>query len=353
MDRRAHAAELRQLKRELPERPWLFARVAELLLQTGREREALALLRKGAREREGYASGLLVLAEALVRAGAEGEAELVRERLCAAAVGAPPAAWLQRLRASREDSVRHLELLRQAWELDQFSHPLNIELEQSGLRRTLDYEQALRPTAAEAARREEQFRRLMDQHAARREAAGPQADEAEPGLSDRVDGITKTVSDEESDTSSDTVLPSLSTLPDAGSLQDEDDDDSEGGESPSPPQSAVRDQDLSEQAGRLESLTRPLNLPHGLPEDPSRKVAARAGDLFDPRSMFTRRLAAIYLTQGYPALAIRTLDALLLREPAAADLPGLLARAREQEHRLVEQQASARKGPRRSPARPD
>jgi hypothetical protein len=58
--------------------------------------------------------------------------------------------------------------------------------------------------------------------------------------------------------------------------------------------------------------------------------------LFDPRSMMTRRLARIYLEQGYPGLAVRVLDELLRREPAATDLTGLLDAARAEERRLAE-----------------
>jgi hypothetical protein len=355
--RAPQAAELRQLRRELPARPWLAPRVAELLLAAGRPREALTLLRKTARSALGerHVAGWMVLAEVLERAGAEGEAEQLRERACRATAGIH-AAWLQRLQASREDSLRHLELLRAAWELDQFSAQLNRELEQSGLRRAGDYEQALRPTAAEAARRERQFRRLLEQHAARRNAEG--------AMSAEVDSTPEVVSDEVSDTS----LAQPSTVADSGpalvpeveaaavaTVQDlpaeldtadgpvSDEVSDEVSDTVLAQVSTPRDRDLSEQAGRLESLTRPLGLPRGLPEDPTRRVAARAADLFDPRSMLTRRLARIYLEQGYPALALQTLAALRVREPAAADLPMLEVQARELERRLAEAAPATRR----------
>ncbi len=103
-----------------------------------------------------------------------------------------------------------------------------------------------------------------------------------------------------------------------------------------PPRRDGREDVLREQADRLDSLTRPLHLPQGLPEDPARRVAGRPRDLFDPRSMMTRRLARIYLEQGYPGLAVRVLDELLRREPAATDLTGLLEAARAEEKRLAE-----------------
>ncbi|MFA7330738.1 MAG: hypothetical protein WC326_06650 [Candidatus Delongbacteria bacterium] len=336
--RRQLDAQMRQLKRELPARPWLFARLAGLLLAGGRRREALALLRKGTREHEDYLSGWLVLAEALDQEGEEREAAGIRERICRQVPGIH-AAWLQRLQAARPDPERHLELLRRVWDLDQFSPQRNQEMEQAGLRRPSEYEQALRPTAAEAARREEQFRRLLEQHvkpAGDGSAEVPAPDLLEPAPQAPVPSEPEPVES----------APPESGLPEPerpeeivdAILEEEDEaDGSEPGELPPP--RAGREQELLEQAERLEGLTRPLHLPHGLPEDANRRVTGRAKDLFDARSMMTRRLARIYLEQGYPGLAARVLEELARREPAALDLPELLETVRAEERRLAESPA--------------
>jgi hypothetical protein len=86
-----------------------------------------------------------------------------------------------------------------------------------------------------------------------------------------------------------------------------------------------------------------LTLPRGLPDDPGRRVGARAGDLFDPRSMMTRRLIRLYLEQGYPTQAAAALKALLAREAAAPDLAALQEEVREAERRQAEQPAPGRR----------
>jgi hypothetical protein len=112
-----------------------------------------------------------------------------------------------------------------------------------------------------------------------------------------------------------------------------------------PPRRDGREPLLREHAERLEGLSRPLSLglPEGLSAEAARRVRERPRDLFDPRSMMTRRLARIYLEQGYPGLAIRVLEALALREPAATDLAALLDNARAEERRLAEQPSTRRR----------
>jgi hypothetical protein len=170
--RRLLASQLRQLRLELPRHPWLAARQASLLLAAGRRREALALLRKTAPLEGGYPSGKLLLARLLEEDGDMAGAEALRQEICREVPGSHTA-WLERLRASREDAAFHHRLLLQAWSRDMFSFSLNQELERAGLVGSDDYEQALRPTAVEAARREEQFRRLLDLHAGKTPAAVP------------------------------------------------------------------------------------------------------------------------------------------------------------------------------------
>lgn len=345
MDRRRHQeAQLRQLRRELPTHPWLFARLGGLLLRAGRSKEALALLRKGTREHEHYLSGWQVLAEALDLEGEEREAATIRESICQQVPGIH-AAWAQRVQAARQDPERHLELLRRVWELDQFSPQRNVEMEQAGLRRSADYEQALRPTAAEAIRREEQFRRLLDQHvrpSAAVATAGPES--GAPLSKGEPAAIQVLIQDEPQAEAEDrTRGPQAEEEPTPSSPCGEEGFEPEGEDGELEPGEAPaarpgREENLREQADRLDSLTRPLNLrmPRSLPEDPTRRVTGSARDLFDPRSMMTRRLARIYLEQGYPGLALRVLEALAQREPNSEDLPGLLEQARAEERRLAE-----------------
>jgi hypothetical protein len=344
-ERRRHLeAQVRQLRRELPRHPWLHARLADLMLAAGRSREAAALLRKGTADLAGYSSAQLVAAELAAQGGEERRAEELREQVCRSAPGIH-AGWTQRLAAAREDSLRYLELLQQVWELDQFSPRLNLELEQAGLRRVPEYEQALRPTATEAARREAMFRRLLDDHERRQgqsaegSALDPEAESAEASA-EPVVPVAATAAGAEvpvEAASSETVAGEEGESP-----ADEDDgEDLEQGEPPPVP--AGRERALQEQAERLESLGRPLTLPRGLPDDPGRRVGARAGDLFDPRSMMTRRLIRLYLEQGYPTQAAAALKALLAREAAAPDLAALQEEVREAERRQAEQPAPGRR----------
>lgn len=359
------AAQLSHLKKEVGRCPWLMPRLASLLLQAGRVREASVLARKHASSFEQGTDGLLVLADLAEKEGREDEARALWESLCHQLPGIHQG-WIQRLAAHREDSVLHLELLRGAWELDQFSARLNNEMEKSGLRRTADYEQALRPTAAEAVRRERQFRRLLDLHAQGEGsdagvALGSVRELAADGLvpapalcvedsAAATPGLGHGAASEElpSNASQDAQpaddpaggsLPSHlekePALPEAHAfpLPDGEEEDEEG---TPPPPSPQRERQLVEQSERLAGLTRPLRLP----VDPGARKAARDADLFDPRSMMTRRLAHIYLEQGYPSLARRTLEVLISREPEATDLPEQLQRVKEAEARLAESSAA-------------
>jgi len=334
-------------------------RMASLLLDAGRLREAAALVRRHPEPFTQSTDGLLVKAELAQREGDETAATALWEELCHRLPGIH-AAWLHLLHTTGDDSVRHLEVLRSAWELDQFSPRLNNEMDKSGLRRTADYEQALRPTAVEAARREEQFRRLLDRHA--HGAVTPATEETSSPSLDLADTLAR---EGETPDSASALAGECAPLPDAGleppvvdsipaadaelspfqllqveeprlasaegdPLQDADEEGEVSG--PEPPPSPQRDRQLQEQAERLSSLTRPLRLSS---ESTPRK-SPRDADLFDPRSMMTRRLAAIYLQQGYPALAVRTLEVLSKREPDAMDLEALLSQAREAERRLAE-----------------
>lgn len=376
--RRHVEAQLRQLKREAPRCPWLMPRLAALLLEAGRVREAATLIRKHAPQFENSTDGLLVRAELAEREGRESAAALLWEELCHRLPGIHQG-WMQLMAASRDDSIRHLELVRGAWELDQFSARLNNEMEKSGLRRTADYEQALRPTAAEAARRERQFRRLLDQHAhgadlarseqdaATQEAEsflespaeqlveldallpaceeGPSLDqvlEAGHAVESFTGGEAELIDGEEEFSTVHATVDATATEPahaehalaepvhadheQAFPAMDEEESGS------APPPSPQRERQLVEQSERLAGLTRPLRLPV---EQGVRK-SARDADLFDARSMMTRRLAAIYLEQGYPALARRTLEVLQTREPDASDLAERLAQAVDAERRLAE-----------------
>lgn len=332
MERRRHLeAQIRQLRRELGRHPWLAARLADLLLAAGRPREAGTLLRKGRRGLEEYGSALMVHADLAEQSGDPVEADRLRERAASLQPGTT-GPLVARLPGAREDSVRYLELLREAWALDQFSPRLNVELERAGLRRAAEYEQALRPTAAEAARREEQFRRLLDQHA-RGEA--PAATAAAPEAAPEAAPDPSPAAREAQSPAGEPEAAGEDEVDDAGGEEDSGDE--------LPPNPAARDQTLAEQAERLDRLTRPLHLPAGLPEDPDRRVGRRAGDLFDPRSMMTRRLARLYLEQGYPRLALAVVEALAAREPGAPDLAGLAQQAREAERRLAESPSPRRR----------
>jgi len=361
MDMRRHiASQLRQLRQEQPRHPWLAARLASLLLASGRRKEALALLRKTAPLETGYTSGRTLLARLLEEDGDTAGAEALRGEICRELPGSH-AAWLERLRAAREDEVLHHRLLLQAWSRDLFSLPLNQELVRAGLVGADDYEQALRPTAVEAARREEQFRRLLDLHAGKAPAAAPEEvprpceasgdvpDEQELGEDgDRTEeeavSVPRPGGKEAGHEVDDEVSP-------GDRIQGEDENESEyenetkQGMGSEPPRREGREPLLREHAERLEGLSRPLSLglPEGLSAEAARRVRERPRDLFDPRSMMTRRLARIYLEQGYPGLAIRVLEALALREPGAGDLSALLEAARAEEQRLAEQPAGRRR----------
>ena len=108
--RRLLASQLRQLRLELPRHPWLAARQASLLLAAGRRKEALALLRKTAPLEGGYPSGKLLLARLLEEDGDMAGAEALRQEICREVPGSHTA-WLERLRASREDAAFHHRLL--------------------------------------------------------------------------------------------------------------------------------------------------------------------------------------------------------------------------------------------------
>lgn len=364
------AAQLSHLRKEAARCPWLLPRLASLLLQAGRVREASALARKHVSTFEQGTDGLLVRAELAEKEGREDEARALWESLCHRLPGIHQG-WIQLLAAHREDSVRHLELLRGAWEKDQFSARLNNEMEKSGLRRTADYEQALRPTAAEAARRERQFRRLLDLHAqgVREESGMASGSTREPvpleeeaavvsGVDVPADSTqhlcrdagtgelpSAPLQEEMPTTGVAEAWPSSQVEdPEPESLSSADETDEEG---TAPPPSPKRERQLVEQSERLAGLTRPLRLP----VDPGARKAARDADLFDPRSMMTRRLAHIYLEQGYPALARRTLEVLIQREPESADLPELLLRVKEAEARSLSDLAESASSPvrRRTP----
>jgi hypothetical protein len=349
MDMRRHLeSQLRQIRQELPRHPWLAARAASLLLATGRRKEALALLRKALPQDGPYPTGKALLANLLAEEGRVVEAEALREEICRDIPGGHTV-WLERLRAARADAALHHRILLQAWSRDLFSVQLNQELERAGLLGGDDYEQALRPTAAEAALREEQFRRLLDLHSVRRQdgdagtTGGPAEADPPPSVAAGGDGsATGTPEAEAPGVDDGPATAGDDGLDSAAEDESSDVGEVEAGSVALPATAPVREGReplLREHAERLEGLSRPLSLdmPGGLSVEAARRVRERPRDLFDPRSMMTRRLARIYLEQGYPGLAIQVLEALAGRDPQAADLPSLLEAARAEERRLAEQ----------------
>ncbi len=369
--------QIRQLKRELPRAPWLAPRLADLLLHLGRDTEALELLRKSVQVHADYASGWQLLASAQQFAGRSPEALRAWEKAASLAEGAHASFQLM-LDAERVDEDRFSTLLQKVWLRDRFSLRRLREMEERGFVSEQDYQQALKPTAAEAERREEVFKRLIEQGVASgqedslqledpsdggpagEDPVAPEAQQAsadeEPADSQQAELVSQPAAAEEA-AMQDAVAPDLQSADEepadsqqaelvsqpaaaeeaamqdavAPDLQSAVEADTESELSEDSPvdeaarrREAARQELLNEQARRIESLSRPRPEPEPVP------AAEQSVEATPGRGMNTRGLARIYLEQEYSRLALQVLATLLDDAPGDKELLAMRRKARKQ-----------------------
>jgi hypothetical protein len=334
--------QIRQLKRELPRAPWLAPRLADLLLHLGRDTEALELLRKSVQVHADYASGWQLLASAQQFAGRSPEALRAWEKAASLAEGAHASFQLM-LDAERVDEDRFSTLLQKVWLRDRFSLRRLREMEERGFVSEQDYQQALKPTAAEAERREEVFKRLIEQGVASgqedslqledpsaggpagEDPVAPEAQQAsadeEPADSQQAELVSQPAAAEEA-AMQDAVAPDLQSAVEADT-ESELSEDSPVDEA-ARRREAARQELLNEQARRIESLSRPRPEPEPVP------AAEQSVEATPGRGMNTRGLARIYLEQEYSRLALQVLATLLDDAPGDKELLAMRRKARKQ-----------------------
>ncbi len=361
--------QIRQLKRELPRAPWLAPRLADLLLHLGRDTEALEILRKSVQVHADYASGWQLLASAQQFAGKSPEALRAWEKASSLTDGAHASFQLM-LDAERVDEERFSVLLEKVWLRDRFSLRRLREMEERGLVSEQDYQQALKPTAAEAERREEVFKRLIEQGVTSGAEGSPKQapviDPAEEHVSqtastDKVDDLaagepeqttaeghgSQTASADESEeltaeaieaATSEEHVSQTASADESEELTAEgievataDLDDSESVQptantvdEAAQRREAARQELLNEQARRIDSLSRPKPEPEPAPSSDRPAITVPG------RGMQTRGLARIYLEQEYSRLALQVLATLLEDAPGDKELLAMRRRARKQ-----------------------
>ena len=335
--------QIRQLKRELPRAPWLAPRLADLLLHLGRDTEALEILRKSVQVHADYASGWQLLASAQQFAGKSPEALRAWEKASSLTDGAHASFQLM-LDAERVDEERFSVLLEKVWLRDRFSLRRLREMEERGLVSEQDYQQALKPTAAEAERREEVFKRLIEQGVTSGAEGSPKQapviDPAEEHVSqtastDKVDDLaagepeqttaeghgSQTASaDESEELTAEGIEVATADLDDSESVQPTANTVDEAAQR----REAARQELLNEQARRIDSLSRPKPEPEPAPSSDRPAITVPG------RGMQTRGLARIYLEQEYSRLALQVLATLLEDAPGDKELLAMRRRARKQ-----------------------
>lgn len=315
-------AQIRQLRSEVGRYPWLQPRLADLLRRVGREAEALELLRESVQSHADYISGWVILGEAQQQAGRRSEALRAWGQAGELVPGAH-ASWQHILDAERVDEQRYETLLKRVWKQDVFSMRHLRDLEQRDLLDASDYQQALRPTKPEAARREEVFQRLIERTG--ESGSVDEAPESSPTEETPSDPVAVTGEETRNAPAAELDKPPFDERTSPPAV----DDEAQHQASPVPAEDKPdpRQELLQQQAKRLEVLTRPP-----VPHSPV-PVVQTPDRVTGPSGMQTRALARIYLDQGYSRLALQVLQELLNTAPADR---GLIAMRREAKRQLAE-----------------
>ena len=112
-------SQIRELKKQQQNHPWMFARLADLLKLAGKTRQAEKVLTKGIKRYPNYVSGRHVNAGLLMQNGQEKAA--MREFTAAAClIEGISSAWLERQRWSQknDETDQYHRLIKMIWEMD-------------------------------------------------------------------------------------------------------------------------------------------------------------------------------------------------------------------------------------------
>ena len=153
-------SEIRFLKKQLHQRPWLFARLADLYMRTGQNREARKILQEGLSRYPNYSSARLQIARLHLAEGRRMQGQFELQRCCEDVDGIC-AAWVERLVDMPADHEEYHQLLQRVHALDTFSPQRIRMLKDHNLVSRHAYEQALILTASERAAREVRYERLI------------------------------------------------------------------------------------------------------------------------------------------------------------------------------------------------
>ncbi len=153
-------SEIHFLKKQLHQRPWLFARLADLYLRTGQNREARKILQEGLSRYPNYSSARLQIARLHLAEDRRMQGQFELQRCCEDVDGIC-AAWSDRLVETSADHEEYHGLLKRVYQMDQFSQQRIRMLKEHGLLANYAFEQALILTRTERAAREKRYERLI------------------------------------------------------------------------------------------------------------------------------------------------------------------------------------------------